>query len=310
LVLTSLTVAALASPDTTRDSLDRLEEVLELRIDDGTLASTDVLPAIVVSVAPYYEESQTWYSTRALEVLEKSFGTGGLRLCEACMAPRAFVGDGELVYQTGPVGLDEVVRLDDQARGSAQPAKTAIWLDEHRGGVSIRIVDLRNARLVFAQNVDPYLLENQNTHRMYTLSEELERRARGDSITQAFVDLSLYPGQHVSVDWTDQWGKTNANLSGITFSALDPIAGIGAVHYRRLPPLNLLVGGQVVISVPTALVRIFDGGQVLDPLLTGVALARVPFGRSNFGAVASVSTNGTFGVGVSLLNISFVPVLP
>jgi hypothetical protein len=226
------------------------------------------------------------------------------------MAPRAFVGDGELVYQTGPVGLDEVVRLDDQARGSAQPAKTAIWLDEHRGGVSIRIVDLRNARLVFAQNVDPYLLENQNTHRMYTLSEELERRARGDSITQAFVDLSLYPGQHVSVDWTDQWGKTNANLSGITFSALDPIAGIGAVHYRRLPPLNLLVGGQVVISVPTALVRIFDGGQVLDPLLTGVALARVPFGRSNFGAVASVSTNGTFGVGVSLLNISFVPVLP
>ena len=34
-----------------------------------------------------------------------------------------------LTYQTGPIGLDEVVRLDEQSRGDAQPARSAIWID-------------------------------------------------------------------------------------------------------------------------------------------------------------------------------------
>jgi hypothetical protein len=310
LVLTLLSLAAHAGPDATREALDRLEEILELRIDEGLLSPGEVVPAILVHVEPRYEESQDWFAARSIEVLEGAFGTGNLRLCEACMAPRAFFGDGHLVYQTGPVGLDEVVRLDDQARGEAQPAKAAIWLDEHRGGVSIRIVDLRTARVLFAQNVDPTLVEHTNTQRMYTLSEELERRARGDSITQAFVDLSLYPRQHISLDWTEQWGETNANLSGVTISLIDPVVGIGACHYRRIELLDTLVGAKLIVSVPTALVRIVDDGDVIDPLLTGVALTRIPFGRSNYGAVLSVSTNGVFGVGISLMNISLLPVLP
>jgi hypothetical protein len=310
LVLTWLTLAASAGPDATREALDRLEEILELRIDEGQLSPNDVVPAILVRVEPRYEESQAWFATRSIEVLESAFGSGNLRLCEACMAPRAFFGEGHLVYQTGPVGLDEVVRLDDQARGEAQPAKAAIWLDEHRGGVAVRIVDLRTSRVLFAQNIDPTLVENANTQRMYTLSEELERRARGDSITQAFVDLALYPRQHISLDWTEQWGATNANLSGVTISLIDPVVGIGAAHYRRVELLDLLVGAKLIVSVPTALVRIVDDGDVIDPLLTGVALTRVPFGRSNYGAVLSVSTNGVFGVGISLMNISLIPVLP
>lgn len=312
MVLALLPLAASAGPDATRDALDRLEEILELRVDDGQLAPSEVVPAILVSVEPRYEESEAWFAARSLEVLTHAFGNGNLRLCEACMAPRAFVGDGQLVYQAGPIGLDEVVRLDDQARGDAQPAKTAIWLDEHRGGVAIRIVDLRTARVLFAQNVDPSLVENRNSQRLYTLSEELERRARGDSITQAFVDLAVYPRQHISLDWTDQWGPTNANLSGITLSLIDPVAGVGAVHYRRLELLNILVGAKVIVSMPTALVRLVDdsGAEIIDPMLTGVALTRVPFGRSNYGAVLSVSTNGVFGVGISLMNISLLPVLP
>ena len=50
--------------------------------------------------------------------------------------------------------------------------------------------------------------------------------------------------------------------------------------------------------------------DVIDPLLTGVAITRVPFGRSNYGAILSVSTNGTVGLGISLMNISLLPVLP
>jgi hypothetical protein len=308
--------ARAADTDTTRDSLDRLEEVLQLRVDDGLLRPDEVMPAILVSARPRYEASEGWYGTRVIEVLQRAFGNSGLRLCEACMAPRAYVQEGQLVYQTGPVGLDEVVRLDDQHRGDSQPARAAIWLDEHRGGVSIRIVDLRTARVIFAQNVDPLLTENKNTRRTYTLSAELERRARGDSLTQGFVDLVVYPGQHFSMDWTDQWGKTNANLSGVTLSVFDPVLGLGACHYRRVPVANALVGGKVVLSLPTAFVRSLgdltgDGGiDLIDPLVTGVGVVRVPFGRSNYGAILSASTNGQIGLGLSLMNISLLPVLP
>jgi hypothetical protein len=302
---------ARADSATTRDSLDRLEEVLQLRVEDGRLRAEDVMPAILVSAQPRTEESQAWYVTRVIEVLEHAFGGGGLRLCEACMAPRAIVDSGRMVYQTGPVGIDEVVRLDDLNRGGAEPARSAIWLDEHPGGVSIRIVDTRTARVIFAQNVDPNLVEDKNTHRMYTLTEELERRSRGDGLTQAFVDVAFYPGQHVSLDWTDQWGRRNKQFSGVTLSIYDPIVGIGAAHYYCIGFLNALVGAKVILSLPTAIVQgLGQGGELLDPLLTGVAIVRVPFGRSNFGALLSASTNGRVGVGISLMNISLLPVLP
>lgn len=310
-MLCLFTGVARAGTETTRDSLQRLEELLSVRVEDGRLRADEVMPAILVSAQPMTEETRSFYLTSAISVLERAFGTGGLRLCEACMAPRAIVDSGQLVYQTGPVGLEEIVRLDDLNRGGSEPARTAIWLDEHRGGVSLRIVDLRTGRVVFAQNVDPTLVEYKNSRRIYTLSEELERRARGGSLTQSFVDFALYPGQHISLDWTDQWGKRNANFSGVTLSILDPVVGIGAVHYRCIGFLNALVGGQVILSLPTALVRaVGDGGDVINPLITGVAVLRVPIGRSNFGGLLTASTNGQVGFGISLMNISLLPVLP
>jgi hypothetical protein len=300
--------------DNTRASLDRLAEILDLRIQDGQIAREEVMPAILVSARPRYESSASWFPTRAMEILVQAFGSSGLRSCEACMAPRAFVAEGTLQYATGALSLDEIVRLDEASRGPSQAARTAIWLDEVQGGVSMRIVDLRTARVVFAKNVDPYFAEQTNTARQYTLSEELERRARGDSITQVFVDAAVYPGQHLSVDWTDQWGADNKNLSGVVLSVYDPIIGIGAVHYRVLDPLHMTVGGKLVMSLPTAIVRITgetpENIEELDPLLTLAGVLRVPFGRSNFGGLFTVSTNGEVGFGISLLNISIIPVIP
>ncbi len=302
---------ALAQSPTSRDSMDRLAEVLELRVEEGRLRPEDVMPAILVSAQPRTEEARGWYATRVIEVLQGAFGADGLRVCEACMAPRATVDGGRMVYQAGPVGIDEVVRLDDVSRGGAEPARTAIWLDEHAGGVSIRIVDTRTARVIFAQNIDPYLVEHKNTRRMYTLAAEQERRARGDGLTQAFVDVAFFPGQHISLDWTDQWGKRNKQFSGVTFSIFDPIVGIGAVHYYCIGFLDTLVGAQVVLSLPTTIVRgLGQQGELLDPLLTGVAVVRVPFGRSNFGALLTASTNGQIGLGISLMNISLLPFVP
>ncbi len=309
-LLVAVTTSAVAGPDDTQDALDRLDEVLELRIDDGRIPSADTTPVMLVSARPLYEESAPWFGTRVAQILQDRFGSASVRVCEACMAPRAHMAEASMTLQAGPIGLDEVIRLDDQIRGQAEPARAAVWVDEWQGGVSVRIVDLRTGRVLYAQNVDPFLVEYRNTRRMYTFAEEYERRARGESVTQIFIDAALYPGQHISADFTDQWGKNNSSLSGVTISLIDPIAGIGAVHYQRVPLFNTLIGAQVVISVPTALARSFDDdiGEVIDPMVTVVGVVRVPFGRSNYGALATVSTNGVVGLGVSLLNIRFLPV--
>jgi hypothetical protein len=313
MVLSLLAATASAGPSSTSDALDRLSEVLELRLDEGTLRRNEVLPALLVSLEPRYEVSDEWFATRSIEVLTSAFGSsGGLRLCEACMAPRAWVEEGSLTWQAGPIGLDELTRLDEQTRGDAQPAKSAIWLDEQRGGVSLRIVDLGTGRVIFAQNVDPLLIENKNSERMGTLSAELERRARGDALAQTFVDAALYPGQHISLDFTDQWGKTNANLTGVTLSVIDPVVGLGVAHYRRLGLLNILVGAKGIASLPTVVASSLgdETTEVIDPILTGVAVVRVPFGRSNYGVLATASTNGAVGIGLSLMNIRLLPVIP
>jgi len=303
---------ARAESNTAGAALDRLREILELRVAEGGLSPDALRPAVLVSAVSRDPANQSWYVTKVIDTLQPSLGPGGLRMCEACMAPRAFVDDGQMTYQTGPIALDEIVLLDDRYRGTSEPARVAIWVDEQQGGVSARFVDLRTGRLVFAQNVDPYLAETQQTARVYTLAEEIERRARGDSLTQAFADFAAYPGQHVSLEWTDQWGSTNRNLSGVVISLFDPVVGIGAAHHRCTDVLDLTVGVKVIMSMPTAVVRVLDenGDDVLDPLVTAVGVIRVPFGRSNYGALFTASTNGQVGIGISLMNVSLVPVMP
>ncbi len=273
-----------------------------------------MLPAILVSTQPRYQASSEWFATRVIEVLQASFGDNALRLCEACMAPRAWVEDGFMAYQTGAVGIDEVIRLDEQTRGSSRPARTAIWVDESMYGVSVRIVDLRNGSVLLAQNFDPNMVEKRRTHKTYSLAAEYERRATRGSLTQGFVDIALYPNQHISFDWTDQWGKTNANMSGLSLSMVDPILGIGAAHYRRVELWNILIGGKFLLSFPTAVVNAISPDDVgldeLEPIVNLVGVVRVPFGRSNYGAVLTVSTNGRLALGISLMNISLLPVIP
>lgn len=312
-------VAALALPaiahaerETTRHAMERLEEILQMRQEDGLLDARDVLPTILVSATPRYESSEGWFRARALSLLTTVLGTGGVRLCEACMQPRTQAWEGHLEQSSGPVSLDEIIQLDDRYRGESARALTAIWIDETATGVAIRITDLRSARVVFAQNVDPDLREYRGSARSFRLSEEIERRTRGESLTHALFDLALYPGQHVSIEWADQWGETNANLSGVVFSFYDPVVGIGASYHRALEWQNLLLGGQVILSVPTvvAQAQTDTNADLIDPAFTGVAMARWPFGNSNYAALLSASTNGQIGIGISLLNTSLIPVLP
>lgn len=308
-----LPTVALAQREASREALSRLDETLALRMEDGGLSVKELLPAMVVSVNPAFEETRTWYPTEAIATLVRVFGAAGLRACEACMAPRTYVQEGLVEQVTVNLGTPEITRLDEATRGKSAPARTAIWLDETADGVSLRIIDLRNSRILLAENFDASMTGQARTSRNLSLVRELDRRARGDSITHAFFDVTVYPGQHISTDWVDQWGETNANLSGFSLSLFDPVLGVGGCYYRVIPSaLNITVGGKLLMSLPTGLVRGISGENVdvLDPLLTGVFLVRVPIARSNYGITFSASTNGRVGVGFSLMNVSLLPFLP
>jgi len=314
LALAALPQLALAQRDSTRGGLERLEETLQMRVEDGGLQLQELVPAVVVSVAPLVEESRTWYPAAALGSLSRVFGAGALRSCEACMAPRLYVQEGWLEQSTAGLTIAEIVKMDEDNRGPAPPARTAIWLDETPSGVALRVVDLRNSRIVLADNFDPGMAEAARTRRTFTLARELERRARGDAITHTFFDVALYPGQHVSLDVAEQWGEDNANLSGVSLSLYDPVLGVGVSYYRVIPrAFNVMVGAQVLMSIPTAVVNAFSPGndfQLLDPLLTAVLVVRFPIASSNYAVDLSASTAGRIGFGFSLMNVSLLPFLP
>lgn len=231
------------------------------------------------------------------------------------MAPHAYVQSGRFEQSSTALGAAEISQLDSIARGTSAPARIAIWLDETIDGVSLRIIDLQNSRIVMAQNFDPSLTEATRTKKGISYSEELDRRARGVSLTHTFIDVAIYPGQHISLDWAEQWGDENRNLSGVSLSLFDPLLGIGAHYFRVIPQaLNVMVGAKVLLSIPTALVAAVTQGQqpngLPDPLVTGVFMIRLPIASSNYGVILSVSTNGRVGLGFSLLNFSFLPFLP
>lgn len=313
LVVSSL--PAMAQREATRGALARVEEALPRRLNDGVLSLKDLTPALIVSTQPAFEQTRAWYPAAAVTALSRVFGPGALRACEACMAQRLTVEDGRLEQYATSLSVQDLVRLDEVTRGSTARAVSAIWIDETMEGVAIRIVDLRNGRILLAENVDQNLVSIATSKTTVTLAQELERRSRGDAIAHLFVDLGLLPQQHISLDWLEQWGPDNANLSGFTISIIDPLIGLGVSYFRVIPPaFNLMVGAKFLLSVPNAVINSFnpDNPQAFlgDSLFTGVFMLRLPLFKTNYALLASISTNGRVAIGISLLNFSLLPFLP
>ncbi len=314
LLATLAAPAALAQRDATEQALERFEETLTPQVEDGTLAPQGIGPLLLVAATPAFEQTRAWFPAAALEAVTRVFGAGNVRLCEACMNPRVRSDGGSFEYNTS-LTLPEIARTDRELRGQGVPARSAVWLEETPGGIAVRIVALDNAQVLFSGNFDGRQRERVSTNRAFNATLDLGRRLRGESLTHILVDAAVFPGQHFSLDVVEQFGESNEHLAGLTFSLTDPIAGIGGAYYYVIQPAwNLTLGAQAVMSVPTALVNLIDdsGGvsDPFDPLLTGVLVARMPIPSTNFGVVAMVSTNLTFAIGLTLMNISFLPVLP
>lgn len=318
LLLCGLLTSSLAhgQRESTVAALERLEERLTPLVEEGPLRG--VTPVLLVSAQPAFEETRAWYPAAAAVVVLRLFGDGGVRLCEACMNPEVSALGQRLELRAGPPSTDELLALDARARGPGAPARAALFLDETPAGVAIRVVSLESGVVLYAANLDRNLSAEARTGRNHNYSLELDRRLRGDSLTHVLFDGSAYPNQHVALDVLDQFGDRGQHLAGVTMTAIEPVIGVGAsYHYVFQDVLNASLGGKVIVSVPTAALNAITTAvgsdepvQLLDPLLTGVFTVRVPIPKTNFAVFAMASTNLRFGVGLSLLNTTLLPVLP
>ncbi|NBW82791.1 hypothetical protein EBR21_13660 [bacterium] len=273
-----------------------------------------------MKASPAFEESRNSFVVRSVRSLQIGLGDPGIRYCEGCGVTYSKVRDNGLeLISPDSMTLADVADFDNAMRGAAPPAQTGWWIGETPEGISVRGVSLVTGRIVFAQNIGPALSSQARTQKNYTAARDLLRRQRGESLTHTVFDLGVYPSQHFSVDWLEQWGQFNHRFFGVSLSIFDPVLGLGASYAEAFPGLmNSLLGGKLMMSVPTALIKSLTrnlGGTSpngIDPLLTLVGIARVPFPFFNGDYALNIffSTNGRVGLGVSTLNTSLLPVVP
>ena len=317
-LFSSLSSKAFAQIAETREALSRVEELIQIKLEDGSLDGKALTPLLVVSAEPHYQLSKAGYGSTVLALLSRIFYTNLVRVCVACNRPSVDARAARLETRSGLLSLDEVRAEDARIRGEAAPAKAAIWVDETpEGGVSLRIVSLADGRVLAADLVTSDLAWSEKSRKNFSIARDLQRRGRGESLTHAFLDLGLFPSQHIAIDWMEQWGESNRNLSGLSLSIFTPVFGLGPTYARVFPNLfNTLIGGKALLSIPTALVRnITNGssGDLIDPLLSGIAYARVPIPllSGNYsGFLFAQIPQGSIGIGLSANNMSLLPLLP
>ena len=139
LALTLLaSTSAFAQRAATTDALERVGEVLQPAIQDGSLQGLS--PVMVVGARPAFEATQAWFPTAAIVALADAFGRTNLRACEACMQPRVNVADGRLEYSSMAISLEEIIAIDTNTRGQSAPAcswtSIAAWEATRASGIS------------------------------------------------------------------------------------------------------------------------------------------------------------------------------
>jgi hypothetical protein len=313
---------ARAQRASTDGGLARAREALLEAQRDGAVP-TDVV-VLLVSARPAYAETRAAFPAAAAAVLVDVFGPGRVRACEACMNPRVVEGSAGVRYDTGEITLADALALDAATRGAAPAARLGAWLEETPTGVALRIVDLGDGSVLLSRHLDPALQTLQRSARQVTVTEDIRRRLRGDSLTHVHWNLGLYPGQHLSLELLDQFGPARTDLAGLSLTMVNPLLGVGGAYQRIFPEAwNVAVGGKVIVGIPGLVIDAFDQNLPPDPQIIGLiggpvtvmATAQLPIFDTNYAVFAFAGLHlpsflPSAGLGISLLNVHVLPILP
>lgn len=304
-----------------QQSLRHMEERLLGLLEAGNLH--DQMPVLVASVSSLSPENETWFVPYAMRSLVGVFGPGNMRVCNICMKTEVAEKPGLLSLRRKDWSTRELVSADQKIRQQSQPAKSALYVHETRNVVSVRVVSLDDARIIFAANFDPDFSALRRSENIRRYHVELKDRRAGAGHTHFLWDGILYPNQHLALDILDQFGERGQHLAGISTSMFTPLLGVGfAYHYVFQDAWNVSLGTKVLFAGPNLLLRVLfeEDLELVDPLINTVFVLRVPIPETNLAVSGMIATGSdsfpfptqspTLGVGLTLLNPTLMPVFP
>ena len=221
---------------------------------------------------------------RFTQLLTRSFPAGEFRDCVACRFPRTYAEPGRLERsEPGQSSPNFALSTITSAEMVLQPNPESGWR-KPLAGSRLRSYSSHQVASFLPKILTLNEANEPSLHNGWNACANLSDANWGEGITHAFVDIGLYPGQHISGDWVEQWGPDNRQLSGLSVSLFDPVLGIGAAHYWVLPFGESLVGAKLLMSFPTATAEFAtsiadedeDPPELIDPLLNLVAVYRMP----------------------------------
>ena len=270
---------------------------LKFKLSTGQLALESLSPLTIVAVPDGGRSSVDHRASLIADALRGQVAGLQVVICDRCLRGEVLRNADRLVMQLPPAsGL--AVRPNSTH-------KAGMWVSQQGGVVSYRVASLETGVVLASATLvgGESLTFRSESH--YTKASNLRRLAQGQPIFHSYADLGLYPGQHVSFNFVEQWGEDGAYQTGVGLSLAAPIGGVGAVMYKAMPSLsNALVGIKVLVSIPAALARAAsssESGGLDDPLITFVGSIRIPIPQESgrFGLLAFFSHTGKVGIGVS-----------
>lgn len=284
--------------------LGRAIDDLETKTQDLTFDQSRFTPLII----GYYEQNNAQPSRlEDWAMALKTLLNGPVIICEPCQQESIRQSTDGLSIMRGPLPLASYQEFDQERRSnSAIPAAKAVMFIRDSGlGFSYRIVDIHSGEILLASTVGVQIDLASRSVKHFTLRRELNRRSRGETIVHGIYDVGAYPNPHLAASWLEQWGPGNQYLTGFTVTAINPILGLGVSAFKVLPSMgNLMLGGQVLVSLPTALSDAASSSgndqENNDALLTFVGMIRYPINISSTSMViAYISSGGAIGVGMA-----------
>ncbi|MCX6127111.1 MAG: hypothetical protein NTV34_20500 [Proteobacteria bacterium] len=276
---------------------------MQTRLESDVDLRQSVSPLLVTPPQHLWEESRSDFSSSSVAILKKVFSDQGqLIFCEECGSERLHIGkDHTISLSHGDMSQSELSAIANDPR--FQGAKAIAFLRETASGVELRIVRLDSAEIVI-QHLADSRVNLDNAKARLGLTDEVERRKRGESLAYTFIDLGLYPNPMIHVSFFEQWGSRNQHLTGVVFSLLNPNFAIGGSYRYMLPQLRrCTISGTIFYPLQNAVAN-SDGGSLSSfAFSAGVQYAF----SSTFGLFAEGSTGGSISAGLSFFNPIFFP---
>ncbi len=293
-------------PQTSSD-LAVLTDQLRQAMERSPSLRRTAAPVLVATPLHHWVESRSDFASLTLAARKETFSEPGeLVVCPDCDTWRLRVKDGSgIEVNNGELSLTELARLRQDPRYGA--AKSVVIIRETPSGIDLRLTSLIDGRVLFQTVADSTQRLNDVKPYLHYAAER-DRRLRGESLTYAFVNIGLYPQGLFQLEFLEQWGERNQHISGIGLSLFNPNLAVGLVYHYMLPRTRRFhVAGALYLPLQNALQSTVKDEEPENQVVAQV-MAQYSFANS-FGVFASISSQGTFSLGLNLYNPLLMPFL-